>query len=184
MSDRSWEAFEWRLARRLGTRCNPVTREQAGVDFETPQFALQAKLGHRFPSYLREWLSGIVGAAVRTGRIGVLVWKPKRVPDADAVVVLRFADWVKLHVGPKPLGAVLEVADRAGAPQQARQRLATLRLASICARPGCRRPLPPTSRRHGSARRFCSARCRWLAWRTSHPHVRQSGRMRRGAVDR
>jgi hypothetical protein len=35
--------------------------------------------------------------------------------------------------------------------------------ASICERAGCDSPLP-ASRRRGSPRRFCSSRCRWLAW--------------------
>ena len=155
MSDRSWKVFERRLARALGTRRIPVTGERAGADLQDGRFAYQAKLGRRFPAYLLEWLSGIVAAAARTGHIGVVVWKPKRVPDAEAVVLLRFADWAALHVGTPTTTP--------------RQRLATLPLASICARPGCGQPLPATQRRHGSPRRFCSDRCRLLAWRTAHP---------------
>ena len=52
----------------------------------------------------------------------------------------------------------------------ASQSVATLPSALICARPGCGRPLPQT-RRHGSPRRFCSARCRSLAWDAAHPRA-------------
>src|SRR5438128_1788379 len=133
MPDRSWKAFERRLARALGSRRIAATGERAGADFQDGRFAYQAKRGRRFPSYLRDWLTGIVTAAALAGRIGVVVWKAKRVPDRDAVVVLLFADWLKLHTGPQTEAA-------AAMPQQ---RLATLPPASICARPGCGRPLPP-----------------------------------------
>ena len=36
--------------------------------------------------------------------------------------------------------------------------------ATICAREGCSSPLPHNGRQHGSPRRYCSARCRRLAW--------------------
>jgi transcriptional regulator with XRE-family HTH domain len=41
--------------------------------------------------------------------------------------------------------------------------------ATICARLGCGRPFPLPSRRRGDVRRFCSSRCRSLAWREAHP---------------
>jgi SWIM zinc finger len=47
------------------------------------------------------------------------------------------------------------------------QRLETLGGAPICARLGCGRPLPST-RPHGSPRRYCSPRCRFAAWRAAH----------------
>lgn len=52
----------------------------------------------------------------------------------------------------------------AGSPTQEAppKRSKAFRLA-ICERVGCSRPLED-ARRHGSARRFCSPRCRRLAW--------------------
>lgn len=64
--------------------------------------------------------------------------------------------------------------------QEAHQRLATLLPAPICARSGCGQPLPQRARRHGSPRRFCSTRCRWLAWTAVHPHSRRTGEQRCG----
>ena len=52
-------------------------------------------------------------------------------------------------------------------PPVSLQRLATLCPAAICAREGCRCPVPPGPRR-GSPRRFCSPHCRWLAWTAVH----------------
>jgi hypothetical protein len=99
MTDRAWKAFERRLARELGTRRIPVTGERVGADLVDGMFAYQAKLGRRCPAYLGRWLRGIVTAAERRGLVGVVVWKPKHERDADALVLLRFADWRELHVG-------------------------------------------------------------------------------------
>ena len=43
------------------------------------------------PSYLRDWLRGIVAAGERTTG-GVVVWKAPREND-DALVILRLRDW-------------------------------------------------------------------------------------------
>ena len=76
-------------------------------------FCYQAKLGRRCPAYLTEWLAGIVAAALsrRPPKIGVVVFKPKRGRDEDAVVLLRWRDWLELHgtppapvAGPEPSG--------------------------------------------------------------------------------
>ncbi len=101
MTDREWKAFERRLARSLGTQRIPVRGERDGADFEDAMFAYQAKLGRRYPAYLRSWLAGIVDAGERSGLVGVVVWKPKGGRDEDALVVLRFRDWCDLH-GPVP----------------------------------------------------------------------------------
>jgi hypothetical protein len=103
MTDRSWKAWERRLAHALGTRRIPVTGERAGADVVDGLFAYQAKLGRRCPAYLRAWLAGIVTAAERRGLVGVVVWKPNRARDRDALVLLRFADWRELHVGRRAL---------------------------------------------------------------------------------
>jgi hypothetical protein len=38
-----------------------------------------------------------VASAARSGKVGVLVVKKPRQQDADALVVLRWQDWVDLH---------------------------------------------------------------------------------------
>ena len=98
MADRSWKAFERRLARRVGGRRIPVTGERAGADvIADGAFCYQAKLRRGMPSYLRDWLRGIVAAGERSGTTGVVVWKAPRALDDEAVVVLRLLDWQKLH---------------------------------------------------------------------------------------
>ncbi len=99
MADRSWKAYERRLARQLGTHRLPCDGSRAGADFVDGLFAYQAKLGRRCPAYLQRWLAGIVAAAERRGRVGVVVWKPKGARDRGALVLVRFADWRELHVG-------------------------------------------------------------------------------------
>ena len=61
-------------------------------------FCYQAKLRRGLPSYLRDWLRGIVAAGERKGgSTGVVVWKAPHARDDDAVVVLRLADWEAWH---------------------------------------------------------------------------------------
>jgi uncharacterized protein (UPF0303 family) len=57
----------------------------------------QFKLRRMLPSWLWAWLAGIVVTAERDGKIGVLVVKRPRQRDDDAIVMLRWADWVALH---------------------------------------------------------------------------------------
>jgi hypothetical protein len=99
VSDRSWKAFERRLARDVGSQRIPVTGERAGSDFEDGACCYQAKLGRKMPDYLRDWLAGIraAGASRRPEKIGAVVWKPKHSQDADAVVLVSWHDWVALH---------------------------------------------------------------------------------------
>ena len=98
MSNHTWKAFERRLASRLGGHRIPVTGERDGADIVAGRFCYQAKLRRGMPSYLRDWLRGIVGAAERRPGpcTGVVVWKPPRARDDDAVVVLRLKDWQAL----------------------------------------------------------------------------------------
>ena len=56
-------------------------------------FSYQCKLRRGLPSYLQDWLRGIVAAGERSGTTGVVVWKTPRTLDDDAVVVLRLKDW-------------------------------------------------------------------------------------------
>ena len=52
--------------------------------------------GRALPAWLWRWLGGIVATAQPKGKIGLLVLRTPRMPDADALVVLRMADWVAL----------------------------------------------------------------------------------------
>ena len=94
--DRSWKAFERRIARRVGGRRIPVTGERHGADVVAGPFCYQAKLRRGVPSYLRDWLRGIVAAGGRCGATGVVVWKAPGARDDDALVLLRLADWQAL----------------------------------------------------------------------------------------
>ncbi len=79
---------------------SPVTGERDGADIVAGPFVYQAKLRRGMPSYLRDWLQGIVGAAERQAGLctGVVVWKAPHARDDDAVVVLRLKDWQALVV--------------------------------------------------------------------------------------
>ena len=96
--DRSWKAFERRLAKRVGGRRLPCTGEKDGVDVDAGPFQYQCKLRRGLPSYLKDWLRGIVAAGERSGgATGVVVWKAPGARDDDAVVLLRLADWESWH---------------------------------------------------------------------------------------
>ena len=98
MADFAWKAFERRLAKRVGGKRIPVTGERNGADvIGGDPFVYQCKLRRGVPSYLREWLRGIVSAGERRGSVGVVIWKQPNARDDEAVVVLRLRDWQDLH---------------------------------------------------------------------------------------
>ena len=97
MADFAWKAFERRLAKRVGGKRIPVTGERGGADVDAGPFVYQAKLRRGVPSYLREWLRGIVEAGSRKGSIGVVIWKQPRSRDDESLVILRLRDWQDLH---------------------------------------------------------------------------------------
>ena len=71
MADKSWKAFERRLAARVGGARIPVTGERDGADVIVDNaFSYQCKLRRGLPSYLRDWLRGIVAAGERSGTTG------------------------------------------------------------------------------------------------------------------
>ena len=73
-------------------------RERDGADVVAGPFVYQTKLRRGLPSYLRDWLKGIVAAGERSdGATGVVVWKAPNARDDDAVVVLRLRDWQDWH---------------------------------------------------------------------------------------
>lgn len=103
--DKGWKAFERRASRDMGVERQPVTGERHGADNAPhPLFAFQFKLRKVVPSWLFAWLGGIVDTATRDGKVGVLVLKRPRMDDADAVVCVRWRDWVDLH-GPVAFGS-------------------------------------------------------------------------------
>ena len=97
MADKSWKAFERRVAKRVGGKRIPVTGERDGADVVAGPFVYQAKLRRGMPSYLREWLRGIVAAGGRVDKTGILIWKEPGARDDGAVVVLRLRDWQSWH---------------------------------------------------------------------------------------
>lgn len=101
MADRTWKAFERRMARLFGTSRIPAAGWGEGAqtdapDFETVGFAFQAKKGYAPPAYLTAWLDGVRAVAAKRGRTGVVVWGGKGVKDADALVFLRAEDFRRL----------------------------------------------------------------------------------------
>lgn len=94
----TWKNFERRCAARLGGRRIPVTGiDRHGADVEHDVFSYQCKLRRGQPSYLREWLAGIVGSAATSGKVGIVIWKEPGRRDDEALVVLRLKDWQDLH---------------------------------------------------------------------------------------
>ena len=79
-----------------------MTGERDGADVVSEKFVYQAKLRRGLPSYLREWLRGIVSAGERANAVGIVVWKAPHKPDDDAVVILRLKDWQELCGPEKP----------------------------------------------------------------------------------
>jgi hypothetical protein len=102
MSDKGWKQFERRAARDMGVERIPVTGERDGADCATSLFCIQLKLRRSLPRWLWTWLNGIVGNAEAAGKIGVLVLKKPHQRDVDALVVLRWGDWVQLHGSQPP----------------------------------------------------------------------------------
>ncbi len=98
MSERSWKTAERRLARDVGNEREPVTGERGGRDFgKLGAFAYQSKVRRSLPTWLFDWLGGIVTTAKRHNQIGVLVLNRPRSPRRNALVVLRWSDWCELH---------------------------------------------------------------------------------------
>lgn len=97
MADQGWKAFERRLCRDMGTERIPVAGEYQEADGIAGPFCFQFKLRRVLPAYLFEWLAGICRTAVRSNRIGVLVVKLPRMRDEDALVCIRWKDWIDLH---------------------------------------------------------------------------------------
>lgn len=98
MGERGWKKFERRISRDHGCERQPVTGErEAGDSKEHPLFAFQMKLRKAIPKSIREWSDGICRTAKRDGKIGVLIVKEPGLHDENALVILKYRDWVDLH---------------------------------------------------------------------------------------
>jgi hypothetical protein len=94
----TWKEQERRIADDLGGKRIPVTGiERDGADVVTPLFLVQSKLRRCLPAWLWSWLNPIAATAHESGRIGILVLRTPRMLKADALVVLKYADFVSLH---------------------------------------------------------------------------------------
>lgn len=95
MVDRSWKRAERKHAEDVGTQRIPITgRDKNEPDFSTRLHCYQHKLRKVLPAYIFEWLDGIREVARKKGRVGVLVLNLPGRRRSEAVVVLRWADWV------------------------------------------------------------------------------------------
>lgn len=95
MADKTWKARERIMARDVGTERIPVTGERNGADFQTELFCYQLKHRKSIPGYIGEWLGGICQTAGK-GRVGVLILSQPGSRREDAVVCVRWADWVRI----------------------------------------------------------------------------------------
>lgn len=100
MPDRGWKKAERVMARDMGCERIPVTGEREGADFATGPFAYQLKVRRMLPVWMFTWLSGICASAARKNQTGVLVLNRPRQPRRNALVVLRWSDWISLHGTP------------------------------------------------------------------------------------
>lgn len=87
------------MARDVGTERIPVTGERNGADFISGPFCYQLKKRRALPVWMFRWLSGICQTAGKD-RVGVLVLSRPYHDRADALVCVRWADWVALHGEP------------------------------------------------------------------------------------
>ncbi len=85
MPDKSWKAFERRVAKKIGGRRTGVL---GGEDVEHPRWSIECKL----LQFLPKWLTEIMKQAednCPTGKIPLAVVKQKYDNDEDAYVILR-----------------------------------------------------------------------------------------------
>jgi hypothetical protein len=108
MADKGWKRAERMIAADAGGQRIPVTGERAGADVIAGGYCYQLKVRRSLPGWLFDWLGGIVSASkARPGSTGILVLNRPRQPRRNALVVLRWCDWVDI-VGTPPVGEVQE----------------------------------------------------------------------------
>lgn len=107
----AWKRSELKMARDVGTERIPVDgRSDGSADWDDGLFVYQLKVRRALPSWLFDWLAGIVAWGRDKQRIGVLVLNRPRQPRSEALVVIRWSDWVDLHGPAQPLdGHALEM---------------------------------------------------------------------------
>ena len=98
MSDKTWKAYERRIAQAVGGRRQAVTGERAGADVESPRLVIQCKHGYSMPRYLRQWLDSMIGWRDENavGKAAVLVWQAKGKKDKDSLVLMTLQDFQSL----------------------------------------------------------------------------------------
>jgi hypothetical protein len=97
----TWKSYERRVAKDLNGQRIPVTGiDRHGADVITPMFAVQVKRRQGLPGYLRDWLGGICSTA--NGKVGIVIWNELGKRDGEAVVVMRYCDFIDLHGKPEP----------------------------------------------------------------------------------
>ena len=107
-----WKVFERQCAVLMGGRRRPVTGLDRGDgDVFTPMFEIQCKSRTGQPAYVKRWLAEICATAARRDRIGVIVWKEpiQGHQIGDALVIMRFSDFVDLHGTPE---AVIDAEEK------------------------------------------------------------------------
>jgi hypothetical protein len=98
MADKSWKAFERRISRDHGVERAPVTGERDASDaMPHPMFCFQMKLRKAIPKCIRAWSDSIHASAQKTGKCGVLIVKEPGKHDDNALVIVRYKDWIDLH---------------------------------------------------------------------------------------
>lgn len=99
----TWKGYERRVASDLQGHRVPVTGlDRAGADVVTPMFHCQLKLRRALPAWLWAWMDGICRTTPE-GKVGILILRTPRQRDTDALVVMRYSDFVDLHGSPQPL---------------------------------------------------------------------------------
>lgn len=103
MAERGWKQFERRIARDHGVERQPITGERDASDaMEHAMFCFQMKLRKAIPKCIREWSDSIHRAAQKVDKVGVLIVKEPGKHDDNALVIVRYRDWVALHGTPRP----------------------------------------------------------------------------------
>lgn len=104
----AWKRAELKMARDVGTERIPVDGRSTGsADWDDGLFVYQLKVRRALPSWMFDWLAGIVAWAATRNRIGVLVLNRPRQPRTEALVVVKWSDWVDLHGAPRPQDGVI-----------------------------------------------------------------------------
>lgn len=94
----TWKRAERMIAADIGGKRIPVTGiDRDGADVVGGPFHYQVKLRRSLPVWLFAWLSGICASAQQSGKTGVLVLNTPRQPRRNAVVCVRWDDWVAMH---------------------------------------------------------------------------------------